>query len=66
MYVVTRKVNQGVVIGDDIEIVILEARDDRIRLGVRTPRYMAVRRKEFLELEQPILEGNSSIQEEGS
>ena len=54
------------VIGDDIEIVILEARDDRIRLGVRTPRYMAVRRKEFLELEQPILEGNSSIQEEGS
>ena len=47
MRVLTRRVNQIVKIGDEIEVVILEVRGDQIRLGVRTPRNMMVLRKEL-------------------
>ena len=47
MLVLTRKVNQSIVIGDDIEIVVLEVRGEQIRLGIRAPRDVVVHRKEI-------------------
>ena len=38
MLVLTRKVNQSIVIGDDIEVVVLEVRGEQIRLGIKAPR----------------------------
>lgn len=46
MFVVTRKVGQSVVIGDEIEVVILEIRGELTRVGVKSPKGMLVRRKE--------------------
>ncbi len=49
MLVLTRKVNQSIVIGDDIEVVVLEVRGEQVRIGVRAPRTIAVHRKEIYE-----------------
>lgn len=49
MLVLTRKVNQSIVIGDDIEVVVLEVRGEQIRLGIKAPRDVVVHRKEIYE-----------------
>lgn len=49
MLVLTRKVNQSIVIGDGIEVVVLEVRGEQVRLGIKAPRDVAVHRKEIFE-----------------
>lgn len=49
MLVLTRKVNQSIVIGDEIEVVVLEVRGEQVRIGVRAPKAIAVHRKEIYE-----------------
>jgi carbon storage regulator len=44
--VLTRRLNQSIKIGDDIEIMIIEVRGDQVRLGVTAPRDISVHRKE--------------------
>lgn len=47
MLVLTRRLNQSIKIGDDIEIMVIEVRGDQVRLGVTAPRQIAVHRKEI-------------------
>ncbi len=49
MLVLTRKLNQSIVIGDDIEIVVLEVRGEQVRIGIKAPKNVAVHRKEVYE-----------------
>lgn len=49
MLVLTRKVNQSIMIGDEIEVVVLEVRGEQVRLGIRAPRHIAVHRREIYE-----------------
>lgn len=49
MLVLTRKVQQSIVIGDGIEIVVLEVRGEQVRLGIRAPKDVVVHRKEVYE-----------------
>lgn len=49
MLILARKVGQRIVIGDDIEITVVEVRGEQVRLGVTAPRAVAVNRKELLE-----------------
>ncbi|MEJ5250907.1 MAG: carbon storage regulator CsrA [Chthonomonadetes bacterium] len=49
MLVLTRKVNQSIVIGDEIEVVVLEVRGEQVRIGVRAPKSITVHRKEVYE-----------------
>jgi len=42
-------VNQSIVIGDDIEVVVLEVRGEQVRIGIRAPQAIAVHRKEVYE-----------------
>jgi carbon storage regulator len=49
MLVLTRKVNQTIVIGDSVEVVVLEVRGEQVRLGIRAPRDVSVHRKEIYE-----------------
>ncbi len=46
MLVLTRKVHQSIMIGDEIEIVVLEVRGEQVRLGIRAPKSVAVHRQE--------------------
>lgn len=49
MLVLTRKVNQSIIIGDDVEVVVLEVRGEQVRLGIRAPKDVTVHRKEIYE-----------------
>lgn len=49
MLVLTRKPDQSIIIGEDVEIIVLEVRGDQVRLGIRAPRHIAVHRKEVFE-----------------
>ena len=49
MLVLTRKVHQSIIIGDDIEVVVLEVRGEQVRLGINAPKNVAVHRQEIYE-----------------
>jgi carbon storage regulator len=46
MLVLTRKTNQSIMIGDDVEVSVLAVSRDKIRLGITAPRDVPVFRKE--------------------
>ena len=46
MLVLTRKTNQSIMIGDDIEVTVLAVSRDKIRLGIAAPKDVPVYRKE--------------------
>ena len=49
MLVLTRKTNQSIMIGDDIEVSVLSVMGDKIRIGIRAPREIPVFRQEVYE-----------------
>ena len=49
MLVLTRKPDQSIMVGADIEITVLEVRGEQVRLGIRAPRAVTVHRKEVFE-----------------
>ncbi len=55
MLVLTRKKGQSIMVGDDIEISVVEINGDAIRLGIRAPRDVSIYRREIYEA---ILEEN--------
>ena len=48
MLVLTRKVDEAILIGDNIEISILSVEGDRVRIGIDAPRSLRIFRKELL------------------
>jgi len=46
MLVLTRKKNESIIIGDNIEVCILDTSGDQVRIGVKAPRNIPVHRKE--------------------
>ncbi len=49
MLVLSRQRDETVVIGDDIEIKIVDIRGDKVRLGITAPPHISVHRKEVYE-----------------
>jgi carbon storage regulator len=49
MLVLSRKKNESIVINDDITIVVVEIRGDKVRLGVEAPKEVPVHRREVYE-----------------
>ena len=49
MLVLSRKKNESIVINNDITIVVVEIRGDKVRLGVEAPRDVPVHRREVYE-----------------
>lgn len=49
MLVLTRKRNQSIIIGDEVEVTVLEIRGDQVRLGINAPRKVSVHRREVYE-----------------
>lgn len=49
MLVLSRKKNESIVINDDISIVVVEIRGDKVRLGIEAPKEVPVHRREVYE-----------------
>ena len=49
MLVLTRKKGQSIMVGDEIEISVIEINGDAIRLGIRAPRDITIYRREIFE-----------------
>ncbi|MGK2954873.1 MAG: carbon storage regulator CsrA [Solirubrobacterales bacterium] len=48
MLVLTRKREQSIIIGDNVEIMVLGVSGDKVRLGITAPRDIEVFRKEVI------------------
>jgi len=46
MLVLSRKKDEKIVIGDNISIMVVEIRGDKVRLGIEAPREVSVHRRE--------------------
>ncbi|GBF32285.1 carbon storage regulator [Desulfocucumis palustris] len=47
MLVLTRKKNQGIMLGDNISVVILEIKDDVVKIGIEAPKDTIILRSEL-------------------
>ncbi len=62
MLILTRKVNESLIVGDDITITVLGVKGNQVRLGVTAPRDVAVHREEIYQRisGEPPAEGGES------
>lgn len=47
MLALARKVNQSIVVGNDIEITLLEIKGDQVKIGINAPKSVPIYRKEI-------------------
>ena len=47
MLILTRKINQSIIIADNIEVMIIEIKGDQIKLGIKAPSKIPVFRGEI-------------------
>ncbi|MGI9183376.1 MAG: carbon storage regulator CsrA [Solirubrobacteraceae bacterium] len=65
MLVLTRKSNQSIMIGDEIEVSVLAIMGEKVRIGIQAPRDVPVFRKEvYLEIQQERSEETKGAREE--
>ncbi|MBV8203625.1 MAG: carbon storage regulator CsrA [Candidatus Eremiobacteraeota bacterium] len=55
MLVLTRKLNQEIVIGDDIRITVVAVGSDQVKLGITAPRSIPVHRSEIYKERQNVV-----------
>ena len=62
MLVLTRKLNESIMIGNDIEITVLAVEGEQIKLGINAPKKIEIHRKEiYLSIQQ---ENNQALNTE--
>jgi carbon storage regulator len=65
MLVLTRKSNQSIMIGDDVEVSVLSIMGEKVRIGIQAPRDIPVFRREvYLEIQQENVASGASARAE--
>ncbi|GAH48245.1 unnamed protein product [marine sediment metagenome] len=64
MLVLSRQKDESIMIGDDVEITIVDVRGDKVRLGITAPKEIPVHRREVYEAIQREKEQNSEEKQE--
>jgi len=49
MLILTRRVDEAIMIGDDITVVVLQIKGSEVRLGIEAPKSVEVHREEIYE-----------------
>lgn len=53
MLALSRKINETIIIGNDIELTILEIKGDQVKVGIKAPKSIPVYRKEiYLQIQE--------------
>ena len=68
MLVLSRKKNESIVINNDITIVVVEIRGDKVRLGIEAPKEIPVHRREVYDAikRNEAVQGGTPTTEAGS
>lgn len=59
MLVLNRERSESIKIGDDVEVVIVDIRGGKVRIGIEAPKHMPVHRREVYDAIQREKEGTS-------
>ena len=49
MLVLSRKKNESIIIGDDIEVVLVDIKGEQVKIGIKAPKKVSVHRAEVYE-----------------
>jgi len=63
MLVLSRQKDESIMVGDNVEITIVDVRGDKVRLGINAPKNIAVHRREVYDAIQREKKDTSSEKE---
>jgi carbon storage regulator len=53
MLALSRRINESIIIGNDVEITVLEVKGDQVKIGISAPKSVPIYRKEiYLQIQQ--------------
>lgn len=62
MLILTRKIGESLLIGDDVEITVLSIRGSQVKLGVKAPKEISVHREEIYQRIKALAEQQNNVE----
>jgi carbon storage regulator len=66
MLILTRRISESVIIGDDVKITVLGIKGNQVRLGIDAPKEVSVHREEIYQRIQQEKSGGENTNEPGN
>ncbi|WGE89957.1 carbon storage regulator CsrA [Actinobacillus arthritidis] len=64
MLILTRKIGESLLIGDNVEITVLSVRGNQVKLGVKAPKEISVHREEIYQRIKALAEDTAVAKQE--
>lgn len=67
MLALSRKINESIIVGNDIEVTILEVKGDQVKVGINAPKSVPIYRKEiYLQIKESNKEAAGTVASDGA